>query len=413
MERTLAFRAALTRRILVAAGVASSLAVACSDDTGTGAGAAGGGGQAQGGDSQGGGGEAQGGGGSAQGGGGQAQGGSGPGGAGGAGGGVGGSGGSGGGGQSNVERCFFKDPKTACPPIATAETIYICTEEGELITDWISGPTEVNGECCYQLDVTEPGDPNCAVIGRPFVVNAIAQRAPVVGAGRAWGVAGSGRPSLEGLSAEERASLAKAWSLDAAYEHASVASFSKFSLELMALGAPAHLVAGAHEAALDEVRHASLGFALASAYADAELSPGKLEAAASLELATTLEALAVAAVKEGCVGETLAALVAGSQLAVASDAAVRAALAQISEDETRHAELAWRTVAWAIESGGESVKEAVRGAFVDAMGAVEAAKPSDEVAVHSHGRLSGKEAQAERIRGVREVVLPAMRALMG
>jgi len=36
-------------------------------------------------------------------------------------------------------------------------------------------------------------------------------------------------------------------------EHASVASFSAFSLQLIAVGAPSPLLQGAHQAALDEV----------------------------------------------------------------------------------------------------------------------------------------------------------------
>lgn len=49
------------------------------------------------------------------------------------------------------------------------------------------------------------------------------------------------------------------WSLAAQQEHASIASFSKFSLELMAVGAPAALLVRAHEAALDEINHARDG----------------------------------------------------------------------------------------------------------------------------------------------------------
>jgi hypothetical protein len=37
----------------------------------------------------------------------------------------------------------------------------------------------------------------------------------------------------------------------ALFQHASVASFARFSLELLALGAPPDLVAAAHAAALD------------------------------------------------------------------------------------------------------------------------------------------------------------------
>ncbi|MBL8739503.1 MAG: ferritin-like domain-containing protein, partial [Myxococcales bacterium] len=83
----------------------------------------------------------------------------------------------------------------------------------------------------------------------------------------------------------------------------------------------------------------------------------------------------------------------------------------VSEDESRHAELSWRLVAWGIEVGGDSVKAAARAAFEQAIAAAEAAEPTDELAHHAHGRLSGREAQEERVRGLREVVRPAMQAL--
>jgi hypothetical protein len=328
-----------------------------------------------------------------------------------------GQGGEGGGVQEGVQRCFAPGIE-GCLPIEEAQTSYPCTNELEFVLEWISGPTPVGEECCYQVDVTAPGDPNCAVIGRPLLVDEVPQRARVSAVGgrassRAWGVSGNAQPDLSGLSMGARAELAEAWADDAAYEHASVASFSKFSLELIAFGAPAHLVAAAHEAALDEIRHASLGFALASAYAGQALAPGRLEAAANITCARDLESLVASVVREGCVGETLAALVAGAQSAVAADSAVRHALLTIADDETRHAELAWRTVVWAIEIGGDSIKAAARAAFDSAMLAVEAAPPARERAHHAHGRLSGIEAHEERLRGLREVVRPAVNALLG
>ena len=51
---------------------------------------------------------------------------------------------------------------------------------------------------------------------------------------------------------------------------------------------------------------------------------------------------------EGCVRETFGALVAHYQARAAADPEVRAAMARIARDETRHAELAWRTHAWAM-----------------------------------------------------------------
>src|SRR6185436_7062049 len=121
-------------------------------------------------------------------------------------------------------------------------------------------------------------------------------------------------PALDALSPGERAALAEAWARDALLEHASVASFGRFALELLAFGAPADLIEAAHRAALDEVRHARLCFALAGAYRGEALAPGAFPFDGAVRLAGDLAALAESAVLEGCVGETLAALQAAEQL---------------------------------------------------------------------------------------------------
>src|SRR5690606_33504532 len=78
------------------------------------------------------------------------------------------------------------------------------------------------------------------------------------------------------IDAATRARLAAHWLAEAAVEHASVASFSRFALSLLALGAPPSLVASAHAAALDEIRHAQDCFALASRYRGEPVGPGPL-----------------------------------------------------------------------------------------------------------------------------------------
>ena len=44
---------------------------------------------------------------------------------------------------------------------------------------------------------------------------------------------------------------------------------------------------------------------------------------------------------------------------MSSNPAVRAALHTIIRDETRHAELAWQTLAWALAAGGDEARAAV------------------------------------------------------
>ena len=120
-------------------------------------------------------------------------------------------------------------------------------------------------------------------------------------------------------------------------------------------------------------------------------------------------------VHEGCVGETVAAALAAEQAERASDAAVRQLLAGIASDESRHAELAWRTVAWAIGHGGDRVRVAVRDAFAAAMGelALGDLAERDCPDLEAHGRLSASSAAAVRRRALREVVGPCAAALLG
>jgi hypothetical protein len=154
---------------------------------------------------------------------------------------------------------------------------------------------------------------------------------------------------------------------------------------------------------------------LAAAYGDAPVAPGPFPFAGRVEVAAHLADIAARAVREGCIGETLAAILAAEQLARATDPAVRAALAIIAEDEARHAELAWRTVAWAIESGGAAVLAAVTNAFAEAMAelpVLEETGPFEE-ALADHGRLDATSAREALTRAMADVVRPAAKALLG
>lgn len=218
------------------------------------------------------------------------------------------------------------------------------------------GPTSVDGTCCYTVQETV----NC--FGRPFLVDGQAIAAEVRRGEDGW-LDTSLRARLDGLGAEARATLAAAWTKDGRFEHASVASFNRFAFELLAAGAPAELIELAFAAALDEVRHARLCLGLASAYAGEPIAIGPFPFAGRVEVTDDLADIAARAVREGCIDETLAALEAEERLSRSDDPAVRGVLAIIAEDEARHAELAWRTVAWAVRTGGERVRQAVALAF--------------------------------------------------
>jgi hypothetical protein len=216
-----------------------------------------------------------------------------------------------------------------------------------------------------------------------------------------------------------RAALAERWSLAARFEHASIASFNRFSLELLALGAPAELVAASNRAALQEVAHARASFALASAYAGRDIGPGALDIAGLGLDRVALDVLASATVSEGCIDETLAAAEAAGAEERASEPAVRWVLATIAREEREHAALAFRFVRWACDVGGEPVRESARQTFHAALALRRASRqpapdsPALARALEEHGQLAPTTRAALRVRTCREVLEPAARELFG
>jgi hypothetical protein len=297
-----------------------------------------------------------------------------------------------------------------CPPPEEAKSMLPSQHCGIVSVD--SAGVFSNGQCCYEATVQY-----CA--GRAFIRNNRALTSAAIPGDGAW-IRGSA-PRTADVAPGARAILAEAWTSDALLEHASVASFARVSLELLAAGAPAELLALTHAAALDEVKHARACFGLATAYGGRPIGPSPFPFGGSVEVASDLAVIAARTVEEGCVGETLAAVLAAEQLEAATDPAVREALAMIAADEARHAELAWRIVAWAVEAGGERVRAAVEGVFDMALrdiGAVaetarRAGKESDlEAHLRAHGRLNQKDISAARGRALADVVLPGSRALL-
>ncbi|MBL9102376.1 MAG: ferritin-like domain-containing protein [Myxococcales bacterium] len=181
-----------------------------------------------------------------------------------------------------------------------------------------------------------------AICGRPFFVDEVAVTA-----------AASERDDWRGAAlcaavpAELAARLAAHWTEIGLFEHASVASFARFVLQLLAVGAPADLVSAASAALADEVEHARVCFALAATHGGAGVGPGPLPQArdgGALGLAAITEAV----IREACVGETLSALEVRESAMRAEDVALRRLLGKIADDEQRHAELGWRFVRWAL-----------------------------------------------------------------
>ena len=254
--------------------------------------------------------------------------------------------------------------------------------------------------------------------GRPLLDDELASVRAPLRAGDTWLTGHVSDDRALALPLAVRRRLAALWLDDARSEHASVAAFARATLELLAVGAPPELVYACQAASLDEVRHARTCFTLAALYAGEGAEPGPLPAIAPR--GGGLVALACATFIEGCVGETIAALAALRAGRACQVAPVSGALAGIAEDETRHAELAWATLAFAVHSGGSEVVDAVRSlaaelrtaalAETEAVAPAAPELPADLLA--AHGRL-GAAALAEARRDAwLDIIGPTLELLL-
>ncbi len=251
------------------------------------------------------------------------------------------------------------------------------------------------------------GGPTCA-IGRPFIVQGDDRKATLIS--RTDWLGTDVCPDLNGLSLGECTALAQYWQAVGLMEHASIAAFARFALELMGQGAPPELIEGAQQAMADETRHAKLAFALASRYANKDLGPGRLDLSGAGP-SSSLAEMVHTAVLEGAVGETIAAMEAAEALERATDPAVRRVLTQVVADETNHAQLAWNFLRWALQQDA-SLQEAMRQSFDALCQTVQHELAiTDSSALPAHGLLSPALRQEIRIRALREVILPCIEAL--
>jgi len=270
--------------------------------------------------------------------------------------------------------------------------------EGGQLACVVSGPSRFEDtvespgtldRCCYEVlwysDGVVCGRPLRGEDGRPAL-------APTLPRTPGWcGPVAAGLPGA----------AAALWAREAAMEHASIASFARLALDLMAHGAPARLLEGVAAAMADEVRHAQAAYALASG-ADGAVGPGPL--AVPTPAVPSLVELATATVRDGVVNESLAAAVAAARLASATDPAVVAALRAVVDDEARHAALAWQIVAWACEVGGAAVQAACDDELASALNRAAHAPVDDEPWLPAWG-LCG----AVAIARARRVAIAALR----
>jgi hypothetical protein len=161
--------------------------------------------------------------------------------------------------------------------------------------------------------------------------------------------------------------VADAWRDNGRTEHASVAAFSRVSTELMALGAPASLIATMHRDALDEVRHAELCFGLARDLDGRALGPAAFPAVLAHgpsrgPRSVRLARLAVDALIDGALNEGTSARAVADLSRRTEAAGPRGVLTEIARDEARHAADNFAVVRWCVEQGGTVVQAALQAA---------------------------------------------------
>jgi hypothetical protein len=208
--------------------------------------------------------------------------------------------------------------------------------------------------------------------------------------------------------------LAEHWARVAAAEHASVASFAQFVLRLLALGVPPELIRDGFAAAGDEVRHAEAALALASHHAGRSLRFGPLDVRGAARHPEDLESLVTACVREGCIGETLAALELATAADCCDDPQLAALLRSIADDEARHAALAWRFVQWALarDPGLRSTVASLFASWQPSSSPPPSLEPTERDHLRRHGCLDPETRRRVEHEGLRQLLRPCANALL-
>lgn len=272
-----------------------------------------------------------------------------------------------------------------------------------------TGDDEDGDTCCYTAIYREKlGAPDC-VVGRPFVreeKNLVAELKEADHS--SWKEGTQIDDVIEYGTAVEREFAGEFYLQVARYEHASVASFNRFALELIQFGAPPELLRLAQKAATDEIRHAQSSFSIANRLLKTKLQPGTLDI--NVEFHTNFRDFAAAILEEGAIQETIASLIAAEQLRVCKDAAISKYLQEVVLEEAEHAELAYASLRWCIEIGGEEIKDLIRERLEQEFVFSFSQFPVEAIEVL--GLPSQDMVQATIDRGLRRVIIPSLRSLL-
>jgi hypothetical protein len=243
----------------------------------------------------------------------------------------------------------------------------------------------------------------CA-IGRPFLVDDEPRLAEAV-VRDDWAL--RAKDDAARLDPATRRALTERWLDVARMEHASIAAFARFTLQLLALGAPAELVASSSKAMADETRHARLAFGMVKAFGGLPMGPGALGLDGAFGDAVDPEELLRIVYREGCVGETIAALEARE----GADRSGLTVFKSIAADEADHATLAWASVKWLAEQIGPRAAR-VLAEELERAAARSVPVVRGEPDLGTFGFLTSSERELLRADAIESLVRPATVALM-
>lgn len=176
------------------------------------------------------------------------------------------------------------------------------------------------------------------------------------------------RPNTSDLDEFTRLALGMLWLQDARGEHASVPAFSRISWQLAAIGAPSELLEWAHKAALEEINHARMCFALAEGYGGCSyfVQPMPEMLQGGLDFGNDpIGEITKETIFDGCLMEGFFANVAFVAAKQCEEPAAQTVLKQIADEEKTHAAFSWAVLEWLLEQHPTVVKEIISKACHD------------------------------------------------
>jgi hypothetical protein len=224
--------------------------------------------------------------------------------------------------------------------------------------------------------------------------------------------------TADALTAPERSRLAETWRRRAAAEYLAVSTFSVLAIDLVAAGAPADILSHCVRAQLDEIRHAELAIRMVEIYGGKRIEPpAGMSSLPDKPESDKLQQAAANTLLVSCVSETYATTVLTATRDLTTDPVAHAVLTSIYSDEIMHARLGWAYLRYAIEKGGQGVRDAAAAMVPRALrgvaNVIERERPVGEVteAVRKHGLMTPAEERVIYSRCVAEVLVPGFEAL--